>query len=36
MGVIRHADAGYQLAQDTAKAYDLDLNDKLNKQVKSF
>jgi urocanate hydratase len=29
MGVIRHADAGYQLAQDTAKKFDLDLADKL-------
>jgi len=29
MGVIRHADAGYELAQETAKANGLDLADKL-------
>jgi urocanate hydratase len=25
LGVIRHADAGYDLARETAKAFDLDL-----------
>src|SRR5688500_8100656 len=29
MGVIRHADAGYELAQQTAKKHRLDLEDKL-------
>ena len=29
IGVIRHADAGYQLAKDTAKKNDLDLNNRL-------
>jgi urocanate hydratase len=32
MGVIRHADAGYELAQETLKKNDLDLIDKLGKQ----
>jgi urocanate hydratase len=32
MGVIRHADAGYPLAQETLKKNDLDLIDKLGKQ----
>ncbi len=31
MGVIRHADAGYQLAKDTAAKYNLDLEQRLNK-----
>jgi len=31
MGVIRHADAGYTLAQETLKKHDLDLLDKLHK-----
>ncbi|KAK6033578.1 hypothetical protein OSTOST_00175 [Ostertagia ostertagi] len=31
MGVIRHADAGYQLAQDTLEANDLDLMAKLKR-----
>ncbi len=31
MGVIRHADAGYTLAQETAKAHNLDLAYKLKK-----
>lgn len=30
MGVIRHADAGYDIAKETAKANGLDLNDRLN------
>lgn len=30
MGVIRHADAGYQLAKDTARENGLNLNDRLN------
>jgi len=30
MGVIRHADAGYELAQETAKANNLDLADRLS------
>lgn len=30
MGVIRHADAGYELAKETAKANDLDLQTKLS------
>jgi len=29
MGVIRHADAGYQEAIDTARKNDLDIADKL-------
>src|SRR5688572_21371736 len=29
MGVIRHADAGYEIAKDTAKKHDLDLSKKL-------
>ncbi len=29
MGVIRHADAGYELAKQTAKEFDLDINEKL-------
>jgi len=31
MGVIRHADAGYDLAKQTAKKYDLDINERLKK-----
>ena len=31
MGVIRHADAGYELAKETAKEYGLDQVDRLNK-----
>jgi urocanate hydratase len=31
MGVIRHADAGYDIAKEKAIAHDLDLIDKLNK-----
>jgi urocanate hydratase len=31
MGVIRHADAGYELAKTTATAHDLDLNDRINR-----
>ena len=30
MGVIRHADAGYELAKETAAKFDLDLEEKLN------
>lgn len=30
MGVIRHADAGYDIAQDTARKHRLDLNQRLN------
>jgi urocanate hydratase len=29
MGVIRHADAGYELAQETARANGLDLDSRL-------
>ena len=29
IGVIRHADAGYDIAKDTARKYNLDLNDRL-------
>jgi urocanate hydratase len=29
MGVIRHADAGYELAKETAKKNDLDYKNKL-------
>jgi urocanate hydratase len=29
MGVIRHADAGYELAKETATKFDLDLEEKL-------
>jgi urocanate hydratase len=29
MGVIRHADAGYDIARDTARKHRLDLNDRL-------
>ena len=29
MGVIRHADAGYELAKETAAKFDLDLEAKL-------
>ena len=29
IGVIRHADAGYTTAQETAKAHSLDLADRL-------
>jgi urocanate hydratase len=31
MGVIRHADAGYTTAQETAKAHNLDIADRLTK-----
>lgn len=31
MGVIRHADAGYELARETAKANHLNLEEKINK-----
>ncbi len=31
MGVIRHADAGYELAKETAKANNLDLDDRIGK-----
>lgn len=31
MGVIRHADAGYEIAQNTAKEHHLDIAGKLNK-----
>ena len=30
MGVIRHADAGYDIAKDTARRYGLDLNERFN------
>jgi urocanate hydratase len=30
MGVIRHADAGYTLAQQTATAHHLDLQQKIH------
>jgi urocanate hydratase len=30
MGVIRHADAGYDIAKDTARKHRLDLKDRLN------
>jgi urocanate hydratase len=30
MGVIRHADAGYDIAKDTARKFRLDLNQRLN------
>jgi len=29
MGVIRHADAGYDIALDTARKHRLNINDKL-------
>jgi urocanate hydratase len=29
MGVIRHADAGYDIAKDAAKKFGLDINDRL-------
>jgi urocanate hydratase len=29
MGVIRHADAGYEIAKETAKKYGLDINERL-------
>jgi urocanate hydratase len=29
MGVIRHADAGYELAKETARANDLDIEGRL-------
>ena len=32
LGVIRHADAGYELAKETAKEFDLDLNNRLENQ----
>ena len=32
MGVIRHADAGYEIARDTAKEYGLDLKERINKE----
>lgn len=31
MGVIRHADAGYDIAKDTARTHRLDLKERLNK-----
>lgn len=31
MGVIRHADAGYDIAKDTAKEHGLDLNEKIGR-----
>ncbi len=30
IGVIRHADAGYEIAKETAKEFGLDLNERLN------
>ena len=33
MGVIRHADAGYTLAQETLKKNDLGLLDRLNNRI---
>src|SRR5258706_10946525 len=32
MGVIRHADAGYDIAKDTARKFRLDLNERLNQK----
>ena len=32
MGVIRHADAGYEIARDPAKEYGLDLKERINKE----
>jgi urocanate hydratase len=29
MGVIRHSDAGYELAQQTAKSHNLDIDERL-------
>jgi urocanate hydratase len=29
LGVIRHADAGYDIAKDTARRYKLDINERL-------
>jgi urocanate hydratase len=29
IGVIRHADAGYDVARDTARKYDLDIRERL-------
>jgi urocanate hydratase len=31
MGVIRHADAGYDIAKDTARKHKLDLKQRLSK-----
>ena len=31
IGVIRHADAGYELAKETAKANHLDIDERLKK-----
>ena len=31
MGVIRHADAGYTIAEQTAKINDLDIADRITK-----
>jgi len=31
MGVIRHADAGYDIAKDTARSFRLDIKERLNK-----
>jgi len=31
IGVIRHADAGYEIAKETAKKFDLDINDRLER-----
>jgi urocanate hydratase len=30
MGVIRHADAGYEVAEETAERYGLDIRTRLN------
>jgi len=29
MGVIRHADAGYDIAKETAKSHNLDIDERL-------
>ncbi|NPA34597.1 MAG: urocanate hydratase [Chlorobi bacterium] len=31
IGVVRHADAGYELAKETAKKFNIDLDERLNK-----
>ena len=31
IGVIRHADAGYEIAKETAKANHLDISERLSK-----
>ena len=33
LGVIRHADAGYEIAKETAKKFDLDLEEKLHPEL---